>query len=327
MRQLGQLCSALAQACGSSAMVLAMHYNQLACVARHAGESAFFQQFLRDVVREQWLLASITSEVNTWGDTRSSICALQRQGDRFTLVKEATTGSYCAQADVILVTCRRDENAGASDQMLALVKKGQYTLTQTTTWDTMGMRGTVSPGFHIECEAPAEQVMAEPFGDIFSCSMVPYSHILWSSLWHGIAAGAYGKAAAYVRNLGRKDPGTVPAVARELAELSVELEAMRVHWQSAADDFDRAVAEGRDRQEYTSVGRALKMTSLKTACSDAAPRVVHGALQILGMLAYKNDSPYSLNREYRDALSASIMISNGRIAGKAAALLLVHKPE
>src|SRR6476469_9058011 len=39
MHELAQLCSTLAQACGSSAMVLAMHYIQLACLARHGLES------------------------------------------------------------------------------------------------------------------------------------------------------------------------------------------------------------------------------------------------------------------------------------------------
>ena len=36
MRELAALCSNLAQACGSSAMVLAMHYIQVACIARFA---------------------------------------------------------------------------------------------------------------------------------------------------------------------------------------------------------------------------------------------------------------------------------------------------
>src|SRR5262245_54385411 len=49
MRELAALCSTLAQACGSSAMVLAMHYIQVACIARHAKESPFFRQYLKDL--------------------------------------------------------------------------------------------------------------------------------------------------------------------------------------------------------------------------------------------------------------------------------------
>src|SRR5580692_1258437 len=39
MRELAQLCSTLAQSCGSSAMVLAMHYIQVACIVRHSKSS------------------------------------------------------------------------------------------------------------------------------------------------------------------------------------------------------------------------------------------------------------------------------------------------
>jgi acyl-CoA dehydrogenase len=67
------------------------------------------------------------------------------------------------------------------------------------------------------------------------------------------------------------------------------------------------------------------MNNLKTACSEAAPKIVLEALQIVGILGYKNDSPFSLGRHLRDALSASLMISNERIAAKSAAMLLVFK--
>ena len=41
-------------------------------------------------------MASITSEVGIGGDTRSSICAIERANGRFKLVKDATTVSYGA---------------------------------------------------------------------------------------------------------------------------------------------------------------------------------------------------------------------------------------
>ena len=56
-----------------------------------------------------------------------------------------------------------------------------------------------------------------------------------------------------------------------------------------------------------------------------ARQIVHRALQIVGILGYKNDSPFSLGRHYRDALSGSLMISNERIAAKNASMLLVYK--
>jgi len=327
MRELALLCATLAQACGSSAMVLAMHYIQVACIARHAGDSRFFAGYLRELAEQQYVLASMTSEVGTFGDTRSSICAVEVNGDRFVLNKDATTGSYCAQADAILVTCRRAPDAPKSDQVLVLVRKADYTLKQTTSWDTMGMRGTCSPGFRLESQGHVDQIVPGSFADSSAQTMVPYSHILWSSLWWGIAADAVGRAATYVRGDARKNPGVVPPTATRLAEVSVQLQAMRHNWLALAQEFDDTTAHPDGMQELLSIGWALKMNHLKTAASEAAPQIVHRALQIVGILGYKNDSPFSLGRHYRDSLSAALMISNERIAAKSASMLLVFKDD
>lgn len=323
--ELTQLCASLAQACGSSAMVLAMHFIQLGCLVRHGQDSEFFTAYLRELVRHQYLLASMTSEVGTYGETRSSICAVTRQGHRFTLNKDATTGSYCAHADAILVTCRRHDEAPAGDQLLVLVRREDFKLTQTTSWDTLGMRGTCSPGFRLESTGGVEQIVPASFADIAARSMVPYSHILWSSLWWGIAADAVGRAAQFVRGQARKQPGTTPPTAMLLAQASVQLDVMKQHWQSAAHDFDAVGTGAAAQDDLSSMAWALRMNNLKTACSEAAPRIVLEALQIVGILGYKNDSPFSLGRHLRDTLSASLMISNERIAAKSAAMLLVFK--
>jgi acyl-CoA dehydrogenase len=322
MEQLSQLCSTLAQSCASSAMVLAMHYIQLACIARHGMDSEYFREYLRDVVKRQHLLASMTSENGTFGDTRSSICAVRRSNGRFALDKDATTGSYCAHADAILVTCRKDEQAARSDQVLVLVRREDCTITQTTSWDTLGMRGTCSPGFKLVSTGAEEQILPGAFADSSAQTMVPYSHILWSSLWWGIGAGAVAKAAQFVRGQARQNPGTVPPTAQRLAELQVQLQSLKQNWLSAARDFD-ALAD--DRDELMGMGWALRLNNLKIASSEATPQIVHKALQIVGILGYKNDSPFALGRHYRDALSGSLMISNERIAAKNASMLLVYK--
>ena len=327
MMELAQLCSVLAEGCGSSAMVLAMHHIQIACMVRHGSESPFFNAYLRDLVEHQYVVGSVTSEVGTFGDTRSSVCAIELAGDRYSLVKDATTVSYGADSDALLLTCRRAADSPPSDQILVLARKSDYTLKQTTTWDTMGMRGTNSPGYLVTCGGSITQIIPGSYADSSAQTMVPYSHILWSALWHGIAADAVARAAAMVRAEARKKPGTVPSTAVRLAEVSVELQSMRHNWQAIAREFDALSASHNDREELASVGWALKMNNLKMGCSDAARSIVHKSLQITGLLGYKNDSRFSLGRHYRDSLSASLMISNDRIASKSASLLLVFKDD
>ena len=327
MRQLAAMCATLAQGCASSAMVFAMHHIQVACLARHGLDSKFFRDYLTELVAKQYVLASMTSEVGTAGDTRSSICAVEITGDRFVLNKDATTGSYCAHADGILVTCRRAADAPSSDQVLVLVRNGDYKLTQTTTWDTMGMRGTCSPGFKLESSGDAAQILPGSFADSSAQTMVPYSHILWAALWWGIAADATARAATFVRGQARKTPGTVPPTATKLADLSVQLQSMRHNWQTMANDFDATCQRDNGAEELSNIGWALRLNNLKINASEMAPQIVHRALQIVGILGYKNDSPFSMGRHYRDALSGALMISNDRIAAKSASMLLVFKDE
>lgn len=326
--ELGTQCATLAMGCGASGMVLAMHHIQVGCIARHAQGVPYFENYMRqNLVANQELVASITSENGTFGDTRSSVCAVRVDGDRMSLDKDATTVSYGAHADAQLATCRRDADAAAGDQVLVLFEKGDYTLEQTGTWDTLGMRGTCSPGAKFSGHGKAVQIVPGSFADSSAQTMVPYSHILWSALWSGIAADALGRAAEFVRAGARKNPGSVPPNAVRLARANVELQAMRHNWESCALEFDElAASDGpASREELGSMAWALKMNQLKMACSEIAPRLCHEALQIIGILGYKNDSPFSVGRHYRDVLSAALMVSNERIAGKSASMLLVFK--
>jgi acyl-CoA dehydrogenase len=344
LAELSHLCFVLAQGCGASGMVLAMHTIQVGCIARHAAGSAFFEAYLRELSAEQYLLASMTSEVGTFGDTRTSVCAIEpdpADAARFRLDKDATTGSYCAHADAILVTARRDPAAAPSDQVLALIRREDAKVEQVGTWDTLGMRGTCSPGFRLASGAPRSHLLPQPFADISALTMVSYSHVMWAALWSGIAADAHQRAAAFVRGQARKNPGTTPPTALRLAELTVQLQAMRHHWQSVAAEFDALptpatalapapghpiAAEGAPHA-LSKIGWSLKFNSLKTAAAERAPEIVHGALQIVGILGYKNDTPFSLGRHYRDSLSAALMISNDRIAAQSANMLLVFKDD
>ncbi len=330
MLELAAQCAALAQGCGSSAMILAMHHIQVACIARHGAGAPFFQRYLRDhLVERQELIASITSETGTFGDTRSSICAVAVDGEAMTLEKDATTVSYGEHADAQLVTCRRAADAAPSDQVLVLFPKEGYTLRGSGTWDTLGMRGTCSPGAKFDGRGRADQILPGSFADASAQTMVPYSHILWSSLWWGIAADAIDRAATYVRAEARKKPGTVPPIATRLARAHVDLQAMRHNWESCAIDFDELAANDGPvaRDELGSMGWALKMNQLKMGCAEMAPRLCHEALQITGITGYKNDTKYSVGRHYRDTLSAALMVSNERIAGRSAAMLLVFKDD
>jgi acyl-CoA dehydrogenase len=324
MRDLAAITLTIAQGCSSAGLIYAMHLSQIACIVRHARSSRVFTSYLEEVVERQLLLASATSEVGTSGDTRSSICALEQSGSGLRLVKDATTVSYGASADDLVITCRRDASAPAGDQLLVLCRDGSYSLELRGTWDTLGMRGTCSEPYLITADGPSVHVLPTPFAEIAAQSMVPYSHILWSAAWLGIAADAYTRASQFVRAEARRKPGTTPPAATRLADLATTLQMFRANVFTVADDFDAA---GDDFESLTTMSWALRLNNLKVASSETVSRMVHESLQIIGVMGYKNDSKFSVARQYRDALSASLMISNDRILAKSASLLLVLKDD
>ena len=93
------------------------------------------------------LLASSTTEGMNGGHIRSSEAAIQLDGPRVRLTRDASCISYGAEADAIVSTARRGESAANSDQVLVVFEKENYTLERTKSWDTLGMRGTCSVGY------------------------------------------------------------------------------------------------------------------------------------------------------------------------------------
>ena len=184
--EVGVACETLGRACSSTAMIFAMHQIEVACLVRHALHVPFFSRYLAGLVEHQWLIASATSEIGTGGDLRRSVCAVERSGTRITIRKQAPVISYGEDADDILLTARRETSAAPGDQVLVLLRKPETRLTKTGEWDTLGMRGTRSLGFTLDAEGGVQQILPVPFADIASQTMLPTSHVLWTSLWrHG----------------------------------------------------------------------------------------------------------------------------------------------
>jgi acyl-CoA dehydrogenase len=322
---LAAACFELGRRCGASAMVFAMHQIQIACIVRHPDGAPWFEDYLRDVVREQRLIASATSEAGTGGDLRRSVAAVTPGDDgHATFEKQAPTVSYGAHADDLFTTLRRSPDAEPSDQVVVLTRGDQMTLEQTGTWDPLGMRGTCSPGYVVRARFPAEQVLPAPFPRVCAESMVPVSHVLWSHLWLGIATDAFDRARAFVRAAARKQPGSPPASAQRLSHLMSELSLLRAEVDSGLRAFVEA-SEEPDRERLSTMAAVLRFNNLKIAASEQAPRVCQGALGVCGIVGFKNDTPFSVGRHLRDSLSACLMVANERIHQTNASLLLIAK--
>jgi acyl-CoA dehydrogenase len=325
LRAIASACFELGRRCGASGMVLAMHQIQVVTIVRHLdaqGADSFFHDYVRSVASEQRLIASVTSEVGTGGDMGQSIAALTPNADgTASFEKQAPTVSYGGYADDLLTTLRSGPDAGPGDQVAVLTRKDQHALEQNGTWDPLGMRGTCSPGYVVRATLAPEQVLAAPFTEIMTESMVPVSHILWSHLWMGVATDAFDRARAFVRAAARRKPGEPIPAALALSHVMRDLSLLRAEVRSALDEF---LAED-DRERMATMAFALRFNNLKLAASEQAPRVCQGALNVTGIVGFKNDTPYSVGRHLRDTMSACLMVANERIHQTNAGLLLIAK--
>jgi acyl-CoA dehydrogenase len=103
-----------------------------------------------------------------------------------------------------------------------------------------------------------------------------------------------------------------------------ELALLRSEVTLALADFT-AVADEVGRGSLATMASVLRFNNLKLAASEQAVRVCRGALDVVGVAGYRNDTPHSVGRHLRDALSAPIMVANERILATDAQLLLIAK--
>ncbi len=320
----GELCRILATKCASSAMVLGMHFIKVSSIVHFGKGNAQIENYLRSVAEQQRLVGSVTSEEGVGGNLRNSIAAVETIGDRFKLTKYSTCLSYGAQADDLLITCRRNKEAAASDQVVVLATKDDFTLEQQGEWDAMGMRGTCSPPFTVTVDASMWQIFEPDFATIAARTMVPDTHYIWSNIWLGIACDAEARARALVQKHAHKNPSQLPENARRLAELEIRLERFKDTVKSVGERYLKAHKEDNETL-LSSMAFSLKINALKLNASQLVTDICLRAMAICGFAGYLNNTPYSIARHLRDALSAAPMIGNGRIIETNAAHLLAFK--
>jgi acyl-CoA dehydrogenase len=324
MLELSEVATVLGAADANAAMIFAMHHSQALPLWRH-GSRAGVRTTIGKVVSEEWLLGSATTERGIGGDARNSSCALEYPAPgRVRLVKDAPVMSYGTVADAILVTGRLDARAPSSDQRMLICARGDFTLEQTGTWHGLGLRGTASDSFIITAETSDDMLLDDPYGTISAHTALPAAHLLWSSVWLGIATSAANEARSTVRRQARATVGFPPPGQLRLAELFVGLQTFADSVRHSCLRFDQAAS---DVSVLGSVSFALAMNAVKISSADAVVDLVLKALRVVGIAGYRTDTPQSLSRQVRDALAAPIQISNDRLLTNDAPLSLLGKAD
>ncbi len=311
---------ALAFHCTASALVLAMHSIEVSNLVRH-GSTEPLQDLMAEIAAQQLLIANANSEAGIGGDVGRSLCAIEPTDEGLRLEKEALAISYGEYADLIAVTARGNPDSEQTDQVQVYCRRADFTLEQTSSWETLGLRGTCSNGFRLVARIDPSLIYPVPFGVIAGDGGIQASTILLSSAWVGLAEVAASKAHAYVRAAARRNIGTLPPAASHLAVLAAELQQARSMLTTTANTFT-VLAESPEMEgpRYVAAVRNLKVVS-----SELAVKIATAALAICGIAGYKSDTPFALDRHLRDAHGAVVMVSNERYLRANAEMLVARK--
>lgn len=318
--EIADVCYILGQACSSTGLIYAMHQIKMACITRHAKGSAALDRILGRIAAEQLLMASSTTEGQAGGNVRSSEAAVEHDGVEVTLERKATVISYAVEADGIVTTARRSADAAGSDQVLLVLLKSDYTLERLQVWDTLGMRGTHSEGFTLRARAAADQIIPEPYERIHAQTMVPFAHLLWGSVWAGIAAAATGKAQAFIRHAVRGSNGQMPPGAPHFTQAVSSLRTLRGVLAANLRSYEAIMS---DEKAISSLEFQALITLTKVQASELAVTTVLHSLRACGLSGYRNDTEFTIGRLLRDVLSAPLMINNDRILANLATTSLM----
>jgi acyl-CoA dehydrogenase len=318
--EIADVCYILGQSCSSTALIYAMHQIKIACIVRHYKNAAALERVLRRIAAEQLLMASSTTEGQAGGNVRSSEAAVEHDAGQVTLERKATVISYAVEADGIVTTARRAADAAGNDQVLLVLLKADYTLERLQVWDTLGMRGTHSEGFTLRARAAAGQLLPEPYERIHAQTMVPFAHLLWGSVWAGIAAAATAKAQAFIRHVVRQSNGQMPPGAAHFTQAVSSLRTLRGVLAANMRSYETVMS---DEKAISSLEFQAMITLTKVQVSELAVTTVLSSLRACGLSGYRNDTEFTIGRLLRDVLSAPIMISNDRILSNLATTSLM----
>lgn len=310
----------LARYCAATGCVLAMHVEQLFILLKY-GTTPALRRVVDELVDQQLLIANANSEVGLGGDVMRSVAALEPEDDGWLFDKQALAASYGRYADMILSTARRAPDAEDTDQAVALFRTEDFTLEDTTGWDTLGLRGTCSSGLHIRGHVTEDNLFPVAFSEVANGGGGQLRHVLLTAVWTGLAEAAMEQAHKAVRASARRNIGVTQQPAIRLAEIMADVQTARSMLADACRQIEAAI----ESDTLEDIGLIMSLRNVKVVNSTVALRSAVAALQICGINGFRRGNDRPLERILRDACGGLIMVSNDRYLLENAQIMPVRK--
>ena len=284
----------IAMDCGSTAMVVCMHFCGTAVLEAYAGETV-----RREAARGDHLSTLAFSEAGSrsqfWVPTSTAV----REGDDVVLNAKKSWVTSASRATGYVWSSRPLEADGMST--LWLVPAGTAGLSIAGPFDGLGLRGNdSSPVTAQDVRIPMTARLGEDGKgfDVMLATVLPLFNILISACSLGIMEAAVTRTAGHAGRTRFEHDGAaladLPTIRNYLGRIRVSTDAVR----ALLEDTLHAVENGRP-------DATLRVLEVKAAAGETSTQVLDTAMRVCGGSAFRKEA--GLERNFRDTRAASVM--------------------
>lgn len=293
-RALAMTIERLARECGSTAMVLCMHYAGAAVIEKHGPAE------VRERVASGAHLTTLAfSEAGSRSQFWTPVSTAARHGDQVVLAARKSWITSANHADAYVWSSTPVAAEGAST--LWLVPRAAPGLEIGGRFDGLGLRGNdstpvVTQGTPV---GPGDMLGGDGEGlDIMLGVVLPHFNLMMAACSVGLMEAATRRTAAHAAGVGFEHSGDkiadLPTVRNYLARMRCKTDMARALMLDTVDALER----GRE-------DTMLRVLECKAAANEAALEVLDLAMRVCGGAAFRRD--VGVERYFRDARAGAVM--------------------
>jgi isovaleryl-CoA dehydrogenase len=284
----------VASACGSTAMILMMHYAATAVLAAHGPGPV-----LRDIAAGRHLSTLAFSETGSRSHFWAPVSTADADGDSVVLNAQKSWVTSAGQADSYVWSSRP---AGADGMMtLWLVPSDSPGLSIPAPFNGLGLRGNASsPVSATSVRIPGDARLGDDGAglDIAFATGLPYFLILNAAASVGLMEAVIEATTAHLVKTRLEHLNQTladqPSARAGLAQMRIATDSVR----TLLDDAIAALGAGRPDAQ-------LRLLEVKAAAAEASIQVTDLAMTVCGGSAFRTD--LGIERRFRDARAARVM--------------------
>jgi len=294
MRAAAMVIERVAQECGSTAMVLAMHYAGTAVIEAHGSPGV-----RKEIAEGKHVTTLAFSEAGSRSHFWAPVSSAAKHNGTVQLDAAKSWVTSAGEADSYVWSSRPLEAEGASTIWLMPAKADGLAVAGPFTG--LGLRGNASSPIKAQEVALEGSAMLGPDGggfDIMMSIVLPYFQIMNAAFSIGTMEAATRKAIEHVSGIKLQHLGNTlsefPTIRAYVARMRIKTDMVR----SLLLDTLDAAENGRD-------DTMLRILEIKAAAGETSTEVTDLAMRVCGGAAFRKD--VGVERHFRDSRAATVM--------------------